>query len=1435
MSKLNNFYLVFGLILLMIADMTAQDFNSYLIRYKGQEQVLVSKMNKIGLSCKKSINIHGMNVAKDDNKFLSTNQTSALGKLDNYYTIPAGDFVKLSQVYEIMKTDESLISIEPNYIFKIDKDDLKPNDSLYFQLWWIQAVNTEKAWKTASGKGIIIGLIDTGIDFDHPDLRDNLWVNSKEDINGNGRLDPWEYTEIRGGVAGDFNGKDDDGNGVTDDVIGYDFVNQEFANFGDYSQPDPIPEDQGEHGTLVAGVMSAVRNNGIGIAGIAYNAKILTAKAFDITGNAESDDIARAIIYAVLNGAKVLNFSFGERNEAPIVYDAIRFAREMGCVMVGSSGNNGWNNQHFPSDHPEVISVGGIDETGRWYSRANYGSMLDITAPSVSILTTDIGGSYKTTNGTSLSSPMVSAAAALMLELNPGLTPEEVRGILQMTAKREFNAAWNVYYGAGVLDIGNAVNSAGASIFEISYPLHEQYINKDVNPDLTIRGTAASSLFDGYDLAIGTGIMPEQWIYESDKINTQMIDGTLGEINLSNLNDGIYTLALRVYQKNTNIIERRTYITITSASSKVDLTSFNAVDAYYNEKRVVIIGAVTDRKCSMILKYSKTDSDTTMVTRQFDFNSQYHTIVLGEEILPDTDYNGEAVFYTSAGDSTIHKFIIRKKNDIFQTTNFSRKDYSLPRTYLLNEVSDLYNNGKKHLAVNDLSTLFIGESRIYEFDNNSFQLRDTSAEGWIAAGLGDSNGDGIPEIFAASDGRSTVKQGKSYGENPFGNEIYRSPVDSTFWAEQIFDLDGDGIDELIGYKYDNNLKNYYAVYKFMSGKYQLFTRAELPENLKNVSLTRGSAIADFDSDGNYELVFANTRGHLFIYEFKNKLFSLEFVDSVTVASSIQFIEKPDIDGDGKPEIMQAYAGTNKLFGQNETGTPLWTVRVIKSSAPNTYDKDFWSENIYGVRIGASRQGAFFRNGSASGDLNMDGKDEIIISAFPNLYVWTLDSIKGKMKPMWQYPTTLSNSAVIYDFDGNGINEIGISTFSNTSFFEFDKNFKGPTTPKNFEGWAETQTSAYFQWDAMPDAKEYILFTVDRTVNPPQAVEQARTSSINIVLKNLTPDTFYEFVLASFNPDLADNMSDFTEIVEIFTFPAAKPISVTDITSESLMVNFSGKLKGNYIKPEYFVVLDSIGNFFSYAKTAIISNDTSIIITIDGSLISGKYYIKNYKFKDYFGNPVAERQMLFEYQPPVKDDELYMLSLQFVSETLLRIKFSEKVDVNTAQDDEHYKMQPIGRILYAEVDESDNQYVLLNISQEIRYNGARGKNYTITASDMYSQSGKPMTKGAGNTLGFVISSDDLLKVYVYPNPIKLSENPEIYFANLTNRATVTIMTTDGADILTLTESDGNGGIEWDGRDKNGNLLPTGIYLFRANGTNLDGKSVFEETGKFVILQ
>lgn len=1426
-------YIVFiTLCVATFSSSISQEFNSYLIRYKGNSNHLQSSLKLIGLDYKQAIKTDLYSKNNDRLMFLSTENLERLDILSQYYTISSIQSDKITRMFDIFKNDTNLISIEPNYIYKINKSDIIPNDSLYKSQWWLQAVNTEKSWAYATGEGVIVGLIDTGIDFEHPDLVDNLWVNSKEDLNGNGRFDAWSHLEERNGVSGDLNGIDDDGNGFIDDVIGYDFVDQDFANFGDYSNPDPIPDDQGEHGTLVAGVIGATRNNKIGIAGIAFNSKILTAKAFDITGNAESDDIARAIVYAVLNGAKVLNFSFGEQRESPIVYDAIKFAYNMGCVMVASSGNNGWSNQHYPSDHPEVISVGGIDESGKRHGRANYGSMLDIVAPSVNIMTTDIGGKYKFTNGTSLASPAVSAAAAMILQLNPELKPSEVRGILQMSARREFTTTWDINYGAGILDIGNAVTSFGASQFEIFSPIHESYVNKDKTPIIDVIGSVSSNLFEAYDFAIGAGILPTSWLIETQKEFTQKIGGKLGSINIANLSDGIHTLSMRVYQSNTNIIERRIFINITTENSKIKLDNFVVENAYHNDKRIIAIGAVTDRKCNLILRYRNPKSENTMLTRQYDFNSRYHTIILDSDIEPEVEYEAQAIFFNQGNDSIVHNFNFAKKNDVFLTNNFTRKSYSLPRTYLLNEVTDLYNNGKKHIAINDLNSLFIGDAHIYEFDNNSFKLRDTSREGWIAAGFGDSNGDGILEIFGTSDGVSTLKQASALGQNPFGNEIFRSTLDSTFWAEKIFDIDGDGIDELIGYKYGMTNGNYYVVYKFINNKYQVLAKAILPGSLNMISLSRGSAISDFDNDGKYEIAFSNTRGNLFIYEFNNNQFNLEYVDSTNRASSVQYIDKPDVDGDGKSEIMHAYAGTQKLFGLNEIGTPLWTVRLIRSNGANSYETEFWSENIYGVRIGATRQGAFFRNGVAVGDLNNDGKDEIVFSAFPNLYIWKFSD--NTMKPFWYYPTTLSNSAVIYDFDANGTNEIGISTFANTAFFEFDTNFKGPDSPKNFEGWAESQTSAFFKWSKIENAKEYLLLLIDRGNNPPQAVEVARTSGTEILITNLEANSYYEFVLATINDELTDNMSDFSDIVEIFTVSETKATLIEIINDESLLVKFSGRLHRNSISPEYFRVLNN-EEIYSYAKSIIISTDSTIIITFDRKFLDGAYELLHFTFKDYFGNPVKESKIAFEYSTPEISKELYLLSLEFASETLLRIKFSDGVEIESAQEAKNYVMNPIGRVLYAEVDQTDNQYVLLNLTQEIRNQGARGRNYTITAkSEIKSESGRNMTKGAGNTLGFVISSEHLRDVYVYPNPIKQSENPEIYFANLTNRATVTIMTSDGSEILTLTETDGNGGVNWNGRDSNGNLLPTGIYLFKVNGTNSEGINVFEETGKFVII-
>jgi hypothetical protein len=235
-----------------------------------------------------------------------------------------------------------------------------------------------------------------------------------------------------------------------------------------------------------------------------------------------------------------------------------------------------------------------------------------------------------------------------------------------------------------------------------------------------------------------------------------------------------------------------------------------------------------------------------------------------------------------------------------------------------------------------------------------------------------------------------------------------------------------------------------------------------------------------------------------------------------------------------------------------------------------------------------------------------------------------------------------------------------------------------------------------------------------------------------------------------------------------------------------------------------------------------------------NLESGEYSVSINSFRDYFRNYTASGALSFNFKPVKKDEEIYLVKMEFLSETLIRLYYSEPVELTTSQNRDNYEMKPIGDILYVDRVPTDSTAVMMNISQFIRYSGARGKNYTITVNNVIANNGHKMTKGAGNTLGFVISAEDLQNAYIYPNPIKYSENTEIYFAGLTSNAKITVTTLDGVEIIKLAETSGNGGIEWDGKDRNGNNLPVGIYLFKAEGTNNEGLNVFSETKKFVIL-
>ncbi|NOR67499.1 MAG: S8 family serine peptidase, partial [Woeseiaceae bacterium] len=337
----------------------------------------------------------------------------------------------------------NVLYAEPNYKYKLF---LVPNDPNYPELWALDNtgqtggtpdadVDANDAWDINTGSSdVIIAIADTGIDYDHPDLAANMWVNEAEQ---NGLPDV-----------------DDDGNGYVDDIYGYDFAGASSTVSGD---GDGDPNDMWFHGTHVAGAAGAVGNNDEGIVGVCWDVKLMALKIFadDFSSSdpvAFATDAIEAIQYAVDNGAKIMNASWGGSFYSQALYDAIRKAGDAGLIFVAAAGNDyGNDNDVFPIypasyDLDNIISVMSTDHNDDPAAFTNIGaSSVDLAEPGENILSTSpmtehfpmlvfgVAKGYATLSGTSLSAPLASGACALIWAEYPTLPNSLVKGLLLKT------------------------------------------------------------------------------------------------------------------------------------------------------------------------------------------------------------------------------------------------------------------------------------------------------------------------------------------------------------------------------------------------------------------------------------------------------------------------------------------------------------------------------------------------------------------------------------------------------------------------------------------------------------------------------------------------------------------------------------------------------------------------------------------------------------------------------------------------------------------------------------------------------------------------------------------------------------------------------------------------------------------------------------------
>ncbi|MGD8545240.1 MAG: S8 family serine peptidase, partial [Candidatus Bathyarchaeota archaeon] len=312
--------------------------------------------------------------------------------------------------------------IEPNIRYEIN---FVPNDPHWSKQWGLHTIEAEYAWNsTTRNSSVLVAVVDTGVDWNHPDLSVN-------------------YVPL-----------------------GYDWVNN-----------DPDPMDDHGHGTHCAGVIAATLNNGVGIAGLA-RVQIMAEKSLDQYGSGSVDDLARAIVHAVDQGADILSCSWGGYGKSTVIHEALKYAYDHGVLVIGAAGNDATSVMHYPAAYDEVVAVTATDMSDDPAGFTNFGGWVEVSAPGVHIYSTVWDDSYGYMSGTSMSTPHVSGVAALIWSQFPDMTRDQVRAQLRSTVDELGVDGYDIYYGYGRVNAKRAVEQDQSDHDLLVLKLNEpRYVN----------------------------------------------------------------------------------------------------------------------------------------------------------------------------------------------------------------------------------------------------------------------------------------------------------------------------------------------------------------------------------------------------------------------------------------------------------------------------------------------------------------------------------------------------------------------------------------------------------------------------------------------------------------------------------------------------------------------------------------------------------------------------------------------------------------------------------------------------------------------------------------------------------------------------------------------------------------------------------------------
>jgi subtilisin family serine protease len=1316
----------------------------------------------------------------------------------------------------LKNVDPDIEYVEASHTYTLE---YTPNDSLLQQQWGLSKIKAFDAWNITQGSdSVVLAIIDTGIDYLHPDLHNKIKLNEGEigtDINGHDKR---------------TNGIDDDNNGFIDDYMGWDFTDRVGFPFdssgGDYLNWDNNPNDENGHGTYIAGIAAAETNNITGIAGTAPNIKILNCRAFDPGGYGEEDDVAAAILYAVQMGVKVINMSFGDNSFSLVLRDVIQYAYSKNIVLVGSAGNSNSNAPHYPSGYSEVICVGNSTEEDYRASSSNYGSTLDLMAPGTNILTTSKDNGYASISGTSAASPFVSAAAALILSGN-SFSNEEVKQILKSTSDDIGEPGWDIYTGAGRLNLYNALNIGAPSIIRFGHPTQDFSTYQDT---LQITATVLSPYFVNYLLDYGYGLNPDSWISLIPDGRNQFADKLIYTLNISQLPDSVYTLRMLVTLNNGRTLEERVNFNIIRTAPQTQLV--NIGPAYYGEKSTVLASVYTNQPCITRMYYRKLGSggNFNFITLDaFNTNNQFvsylHYGFIPKQLV---EQNSLYEVYLQAENLVGLKTTIidpTRQDSIFiiptdYNADFAaeyEQPYSLPKGNIFDKPTNFLSNDSNEVLARSLYSSQDVYYSLYKLDNNNL-VKEDSIKNKLPKDVGDFNNNGLVDLLSSDVGTGYIDE-QINSTFSFQNKFTDSS--GTFWPALAEDISGNGKTDVVAFDQRTDTSIY--IWEFnndftLAGKTFLrnYTPVRFNGNLLGIP---HAAITDLNNNGRKELWIIDQDGDIFSYEADGNGGYNKFIqDSTFFMSSAEYITAGDFNGDGTEEIAVLLHSITSF-----DIAPFYLLNIYKYSANSLnliYQHSFVDASTEFGSGGTFRE---IDNSIRFADIDNDGVDELILFVFPYSYIFKNDPLNPDKPKIISYKENInSNSIFVGDLNKNNVPEVAFPTSNGINFVEFAVSNKA-STPYNVTGYSIDSTTINLTWSG--SGQTYYIYR-GVSIDSLALIDSSGTSEYTD--GNVLTNTYYYYAVQGFDIFKPDPLSNWSPKIKVYSHTPGKVVSVIGKSRKNVQVTFSQRVNNTIENLQSFQVV-GIG----YPNSVSPANQYSYMLSFSSVLPVGTNQLVTKDLKDYYGSPIAVNTSSFNIDSVYTGEEFFVTSFEIIDPYKVKIVFNKDVNESEAKYTDNYSFEPSNRVTSVQVDASDKKIIFLNLKGN-KPIGSIGKEYRLRILNLTSSDGIHINTGAGSYLVLTGYAKDLSDVYVYPNPAKVASG-KMTFANLPKRAKIIIWNLEGMRINELSETDGDGGVDFNMKDESGEEIGSGIYIYRIVRLDDSDNEVEEKVGKFAVIR